>query len=162
LGLEVRDVDSAAMLIRVRQGKGAKDRVVPLSPRLLDELRTYWRAHRPQSLLFPGKHCGGRLHPSTVQRAVRGAAQAAGIRKPVTPHTLRHSYATSQMQAGVDLLTLQRLLGHRQFQTTAKYVHVTTARLQQLSTPLDRLPRDVPGPPRLTTASPSKPWNSPR
>jgi site-specific recombinase XerD len=116
--LEVGDIDSARMLLRVASGKGAKERLVPLSPRLLDELRAYWKLVRPARWLFPGGASDRPIAPTTVQKSCKRAAREAGIAKRVTPHVLRHSYATGLMEAGVDLLTISRLLGHRSFSTT--------------------------------------------
>lgn len=145
--LEVGHIDSARRVIHVVEGKGRKDRLVPLSLKLLDELRQYWKIARPPRLLFPGPRVDHPMHASYVQRVFRQAAQEAGIRKPATPHTLRHSYATHLMEAGVDLCTIQKLLGHNQLATTARYTHVTQQRLERISSPLDLLlarPRDLP------------------
>jgi len=138
--LEVGDIDSSRMLVRVQQGKGQKDRVVPLSMRLLDELRTYWKAARPRRLLFPGSRAERPVHDTLVQRTIKEAARRAGIAKNVSPHVLRHSFATHLLEAGTDLRTLQRILGHTSLSTTAIYTHVTLARLQATISPLDLLP----------------------
>ncbi len=138
--LEVGDIDSSRMLVRVRQGKGQKDRVVPLSRRLLDELRVYWRAARPRRLLFPGRQPERPVHDTLVQKTIKAAARRAGIAKNVSPHVLRHSFATHLLEAGTDLRTLQRILGHSSLSTTAIYTHVTLARLQATVSPLDLLP----------------------
>jgi integrase/recombinase XerD len=137
--LQVADIDSARMVMHIRQGKGRKHRLVPLSPRLLAELRTYWRERRPRLWLFPGQGAAGHLRPDIVQRACREAAHSVGFTKHVTVHTLRHSYATHLLEAGVDLLTIQKLLGHRDLQTTARYTHVSTQRLRAAPSPLDDL-----------------------
>jgi site-specific recombinase XerD len=146
--LKVAHLDSSRMMIRVQQGKGAKDRYVPLSRRLLEELRAYWRLERPADWLFPG--CRNRrepIHPGSVQQACQRAAEAAGINKHVTPHTLRHSFATHLLEAGVDLPAIQRLLGHRSVQTTMIYLHVKQTRLQAITSPLDWLPVEpIPAP----------------
>lgn len=141
LHLQLPDIDSARMLLRVLRGKGAKQRLVPLSPRLLTELRAHWlrTEPRPTTWLFPGK--GG--HPfseTNIQKACQRAAEEAGLHKRVTPHTLRHSYATGLLEAGVDLLTIQQLLGHRSFSTTLVYLHVRRPHLEQIVSPLDLLP----------------------
>lgn len=142
LHLRVTDIDSPRMQLQIRSGKGQKDRLVPLSPTLLHELRSWWRLRRPQTWLFPGR--GDRpLHPSSVQRACREAAERAGLTKHATPHTLRHSYATHLLEAGLDVRTLQKLLGHNQLGTTAHYTHVTDERLHAVISPLD-LPFDPP------------------
>jgi site-specific recombinase XerD len=137
VGLRVQDIDAARGLVIVRQGKGAKDRLVPLSPRLLEELRAYWRLRRPQPWLFPGGRRGRPLTAAGVQAAVRRAARRAGLGKPVSPHTLRHSYATHLLEAGCDLLTIQRLLGHKDLKTTARYLHLSTLQLGQAPSLLD-------------------------
>lgn len=138
--LEVRDIDSARMLLKVACGKGAKERLVPLSPRLLGELREYWKVVRPARWLFPGGTLDRPIAPTTVQKSCKRAAREAGIAKLVTPHTLRHSYATGLLEAGVDLLTISRLLGHRSFSTTLIYLHVRRPHLERTVSPLDLLP----------------------
>ena len=135
----VADIDSLRRVVVVRQGKGQKDRLVPLSALLLEELRNYWRRYRPADWLFPGQGPRGHLHPAAVQRPFCRLVRRLGFRKRVSMHTLRHSYATHLLEAGVDLLTLQRLLGHRHLQTTARYVHLSTRHLEQLAGPLDAL-----------------------
>jgi site-specific recombinase XerD len=129
--VQVPDLDSARMLLQVRQGKGQKDRLVPLSPRLLQELRGYWRQYRPATWLFPGQTPAGHLHAGSVQRLFQQVRQRAGLSKRASVHTLRHSYATHLLEAGVDVVTLQRLLGHRSLQTTAHYLHLSTRHLQR-------------------------------
>jgi integrase/recombinase XerD len=145
LALQVGDIDSARMVIHVRQGKGGKDRLVPLSLRLLEELRAYWRQHRPRTWLFPGHKPDQALTDGGVQRIFRRVVTRAGLSKHCSMHTLRHSYATHLLEAGVDLLTLKSLLGHRTLETTAHYLHVSTQRLQQTPSLLDLLV--VPQPP---------------
>ena len=140
LHLQVGHIDSARMLLHVVRGKGAKDRLVPLSPQLLHELRAYWQTCRTRTWLFPGQPPEKPLHGVSVQRALQRAAQQAGLRKRVSPHTLRHSYATHLMEAGVDLFTIQKLLGHRDLATTAMYTHVSQQRVQGIASPLDLLP----------------------
>ncbi len=137
--LQVGDVDSPRMVIHVRQAKGRKDRLVPLSQRLLDELRAYWRVHRPARWLFPGNPPERPLCPSTVQKQFQQAVRRAGVKKRCTPHTLRHSYATHLLEAGVDLVTLQAILGHSDLGTTAHYLHLDSRRLQQTPSLLDLL-----------------------
>jgi site-specific recombinase XerD len=139
LGLQVRDIDSARLVLHIRHGKGQKQRFVPLSPRLLAALRAYWREYRPASWLFPGVQPLQPLTDGAVQRICRRTAQRAGLTKHVTPHTLRHSFATHLLEAGVDLLSVQALLGHSHFNTTAKYLHVSMRRLQQLPQLLEGL-----------------------
>jgi site-specific recombinase XerD len=145
LSLQVGDIDSARMVLHVRQGKGRKDRLVPLSPRLLEELRAYWRMRRPRTCLFPGHKPDRPLTGGGVQRRFRAIAGRAGLTKHCSMHTLRHSYATHLLEAGVDLLTLKSLLGHRDLETTAHYLHVSTQRLRQTPSLLDLLV--VPQPP---------------
>jgi site-specific recombinase XerD len=139
LHLQVRDIDSARMVLHVRQGKGGKDRLVPLSLRLLEDLRAYWRHGRPRTWLFPGHKPGRPLSGGGVQRLFRRVARAAALSKRCSLHTLRHSYATHLLEAGVDLLTLKALLGHTSLETTARYLHVSTQRLQQTPSLLDLL-----------------------
>jgi len=137
--LRVPDIDSARRVIRVRQGKGRKDRYVMLSPRLLEVLRTYWKAVRPHDFLFPGADPQRPISTASVRQACYRARLLAGMGKPVTVHTLRHSFATHLLEAGTDLRTIQVLLGHRSFNTTARYVHIATASLPSITSPLDRL-----------------------
>lgn len=139
LALELRDVDSARMVLTVRHGKGDRDRQVALSSVLLEALRAYWRAYRPSSWLFPGQKADRPLGPSTIQRAVKAARLKAKIAKPATPHTLRHSYATHLMEAGTDLRVIQTLLGHGSLRTTQIYTHVATERVRRTRSPLDAL-----------------------
>ena len=139
LHLQVRDIDSQRLVVVVRQGQGRKDRLVPLSVRLLQELRAYWRHYRPALWLFPGADPTQPLGASGVQRQCQRAARRAGLTKRCSPHTLRHSYATHLLEAGVDILTVQALLGHRHLSTTAHYIHVDTRRLRQTPSLLDLL-----------------------
>lgn len=139
--LGCHDIDSQRMVIHVRQAKGRKDRYVPLSPVLLRALRCYWRAakHESTTWLFPGGVPGRPITRSTLNRVCTQIRVASGIRKQVTPHTLRHSFATHHLEAGTDLRTLQMLLGHRSLQTTAIYLHVSAGKLLSAGTPLDLL-----------------------
>ena len=146
LGLRIADVDSARMVLHVRQGKGKKDRLVPMSPQVLERLRGYWRKHKPTTWLFAGLKPGVALTDSTVQRICRRTAQRAGLSKRIHPHTLRHSFATHLLEAGVDLLSVQAILGHSHFNTTAKYLHVSQKRLQDLPRILDGLISATPNP----------------
>lgn len=139
LRLRVTDIDSGRMVLVVRQGKGRKDRLVPLSQRLLGELRAYWRRYRPDGWLFPGADPERPLSLGNVQRLCQRLVARAGLTKPCTFHTLRHSYATHLLEAGVDVVTLQAILGHRDLQTTAHYLHVSTRRLHQTPSLLDLL-----------------------
>jgi site-specific recombinase XerD len=137
--LKIADIDSARMLLRVEQGKGGKDRYVMLSPRLLGMLRRYWRAEKPCHWLFPGHNQSRSLNPSVLQGACRAARAAAGFDKPVTMHTLRHSFATHLLEAGTDIRTIQVLLGHNDLSTTTRYARVTTTTIGSTQSPLDRL-----------------------
>jgi len=138
--LKLADIDSSRMQIHIVAGKGAKDRNVPLSPRLLAMLREYWAKYRPPGYLFPGKTPDRPYVATSIQKAIKVSAQLAGIRKLVTPHTLRHSYATGLLEAGVDILTISRLLGHASFTTTMIYLHVRSPHLDRTPSPLDWLP----------------------
>jgi len=139
--LKVGDIDSQRMIIRVVAGKGGKDRDLPLSPTLLETLREYWRWRKPKLYMFPTRTLGHRLDQpisdKTVWIACREAARRAGINKRVTPHTLRHSWATHLLEAGTDLRTIQVLLGHGDLEATAQYLHLSRRHLQALSNPLD-------------------------
>jgi hypothetical protein len=144
--LKISDIDSQRMQIRVDCGKGQKTRMVPMAPRLLAALREYWIAYRPEVYLFPGKSPDTPLQPTTIQKMFKVAAKDAGILKHVTPHTLRHSYATGLLEAGVDLLAISRLLGHASFSTTMVYLHVRTLHLGSAPSPIDWLPvNQLPG-----------------
>ena len=141
--LKVSDIDSQRMIIRVVAGKGGKDRDLPLSPALLETLREYWRWRKPKLYLFPTPTLGRRLDQpisdKTVWIACSEAARRAGISKRVTPHTLRHSWATHLLEAGTDLRTIQVLLGHGDLETTAQYLHLSQRHLQTVVNPLDGL-----------------------
>jgi len=141
--LKVGDVDSQRMIIRVVAGKRSKDRDLPLSPALLETLREYWRWRKPKLYMFPTRTLGRRLDQSisdkTVWIACSEAARRAGISKRVTPHTLRHSWATHLLEAGTDLRTIQVLLGHGDLETTAQYLHLSQRHLQTVTNPLDTL-----------------------
>jgi site-specific recombinase XerD len=141
--LKVTDIDSQRMVIRVRQGKGARDRDVLLSPKLLETLRKYWQWMKPKTYLFPGLINGWRadvpITPKVVWNAVIEARERAGIEKHVTPHTLRHSFATNMLEAGADLRTIQILLGHQDLADTAIYLHLSRRHLQALPSPIEAL-----------------------
>jgi integrase/recombinase XerD len=135
LHLQVSDIDSARMVVQVRQGKGAKDRQVPLSPRLLSELRTWWLTHRTKPWLFPGMRGASRQRPmnvANVQRMMKQIVVRSGLKKSASMHTLRHSYATHLLEAGVDVVTVQKLLGHSELSTTARYLHLSRRYLASL------------------------------
>lgn len=139
VGLCLSDIDSERKLVRVRQGKGKRDRYVPLSATLLDVLRQYWKAYRPTSWLFAGMAPDQPLSVSSVQKACRQARRKAGLGKPVTTHSMRHCYATHLLEAGVDLRTIQMLLGHRSLRSTSVYLHIATPALKTSATLLDVL-----------------------
>lgn len=140
VALEVGDIDSRRMVIRVRQAKGRKDRYVMLSPKLLELLRTYWKRTRPrpQRHLFTG-HTGKPLTIRTVILICQRTLRRSELKKRVTVHTLRHTFATHLLEAGVDLRTIQVLLGHRNLKTTAIYTAVSIERVTSLASPLDAL-----------------------
>lgn len=137
--LRARDIDSQRMVIHVHGGKGAKDRLVPLSPVLLRSLREYWKLERPQAWLFPGVDPQRPVTRRTIATACVRASQSAGLMKHVTPHTLRHSFAAHLLEAGVDIRTIQRWLGHSQLRTTSLYTHISLGQLQSILSPLDSL-----------------------
>ena len=137
--LRIEDIDSARGLLRVHRGKTG-ERYVPLSGRLLEALRDYYRAYRPKGPpLFPGRGKTGVLTRSAIRKVFRQAVERAGIDKRVTPHTLRHCFATHLLDTGTDLHTVQVLLGHASLNSTAKYLHVSRAKLGRVKSPLDRL-----------------------
>lgn len=140
--LEIGDIDSRKMVIRVRQGKGRKDRYVMLSAKLLEVLRSYWQAHRPSRLLFPGEDANKALTCGALYGACCGAAHRAGLEKHISPHTLRHTFATHLLEAGTDLRTIQTLLGHRSLRTTALYTYVSPEKAASTRSPLDLLEPD--------------------
>ena len=137
--LRVGDIDGERMLVHIRSGKGGKPRMLPMSPTLRELLREYWRAERPRGFLFPGDSEDHVLHPTGVQRVFKGARLRARIDKPATVHTLRHSYATHLLELGVDLRTIQKLLGHSSLTTTAIYTHVTGRLMDAASKAVDLL-----------------------
>lgn len=137
--LQVKDIDSTRMQIRVRQGKGAKDRTVLLSRTLLDGLRRYFQSYQPESWLFYGETRQQPLSDKTVQRLVRRLSAKAGLRPGVTTHTLRHSFATHLLEHGTELPYIQELLGHRSVKTTMLYTRISPHALRKVISPLDRL-----------------------
>jgi len=138
--LRIADIDGDRRQFHIRNAKGGKDRYVPASPRLLNELRQYWRLDRPQTFLFPGKGGDVPVGPSNVRKACKLAAVKAGIRKKVTPHTMRHSFATTMLEAGVDLMTISKLLGHACIETTLVYLQVRRQYFERLPSPIDWMP----------------------
>ncbi len=141
--LKVEDIDSKRMILHIRQGKRGRDRDVPLSPKLLETFREYWRWMRPKRYLFPGTKDGWRADkPITAKvlwEACREAAERAGINKPVRPHLIRHSFATHLVEGGADLPTVQLLLGHSDLKATSIYLHLSERHLKAAGTPLDKL-----------------------
>ena len=137
--LKIGDIDSDRMLIHVEQGKGRKDRKVMLSPALLQLLRDYWREARPAGWLFPGKPKINPLSPRQLNRAFNSAKHMAGIARPATLHTLRHSFATHLLEANTDVRVIQVLLGHAKLTSTAQYTHVATKTIRDTVSPFERL-----------------------
>jgi integrase/recombinase XerD len=143
--LKIDDIDSTRMLIRVEQGKGRKDRNAMLSPQLLELLRLWWREGRrrnvilPHGWLFPGQSRTDPISTRQLHRAVHEAAETAGIRKRVSPHTLRHSFATHLLEQDVDIRVIQVLLGHSKLDTTALYTRVATRTIRAVTSPLEKL-----------------------
>ena len=144
--LRVGDIDSERMLIRVEMGKGRKDRYAMLSPQLLELLRAWWRQCRSRGWLFPGLDSLQPLSTRQLNRACHAAADAAGLGSWVTPHTLRHSFATHLIENQTDVRVIQVLLGHAKLDTTAIYTRVATKTIRDVMSPLDRLMRPE-GPP---------------
>jgi len=153
--LKVSDIDSQRMVVHIKQGKGGKDRDVPLSPKLLETLKEYWRWKKPRNYLFPGEakkgSKGEHLSPKAIYHACKGAARRAGIQKNVGPHTLRHSFATHLLESGADLRTIQLLLGHADIKDTMIYLHLSQRHLRACPNPLDEI-----GVSDLTNASRSR------
>jgi integrase/recombinase XerD len=141
VSLRVRDIDSQRMAIRINQGKGRKDRYTILSERLLLELRAYWKQDRPPTYLFPGKDPEKPIKRSTAEDIYADARKAAGIDKKGGIHSLRHAFATHLLEAGVDLRTIQVLLGHGSLRSTMRYLQVTSKHMGAVRSPLDLLPR---------------------
>ena len=154
VALKVGDVDSKRMLLRVERGKGRKDRHAMLSPQLLERLRAWWREGRRRSLLlpggwlFPGRNPVEPLSARQFNRAIHAAAQVAGIKKRVSPHTLRHSFATHLLEQDTDIRVIQVLLGHAKLDTTALYTRVANRTIRTVTSPLDRLALLIEGTPR--------------
>jgi len=140
--LKVSDIDSERMTLRVEQGKGQRDRTVMLSPRLLQLLREWWKAAHPQVWLFPGQNPINPVTARQINRAVTAAKDLAGISKRVSPHTLRHSFATHLLEQGADIRVIQVLLGHAKLETTALYTRVAVSTIRDVESPLDRLSLD--------------------
>jgi integrase/recombinase XerD len=139
--LRVEDIDSERMVIHIHRGKGGRDRDVPLCPRLLETLREYWRWKKPQTWLFPGepRAKGNHLSDKAVWHICSDAAQHASIKKRVSPHMLRHSFATHLLEDGADLATIQVLLGHADLEATSIYLHLSRRHLEKTVNPLEHL-----------------------
>jgi site-specific recombinase XerD len=142
--LQPPDIDSQRMVIRVEQGKGQKDRYVMLSRKLLESLRSYFRAVRPKGCLFEGDMPGQPISRSAVELACQKARRLSGIRKPISPHSMRHAFAVHLLESGTDVRTIQLLLGHRSLATTARYLRIATSKVCSTSSPLDLLPHPIP------------------
>ena len=142
--LKPTNIDSQRMVIRVEQGKGQKDRYVMLSPKLLEILRGWWRVSKPRQWLFPSDLPARHISKDAVEQACQKARRISGIRKPITPHSLRHGFAVHLLESGTDVRTIQLLLGHRSLATTARYLRIATSKVCSTSSPLDLLPRPVP------------------
>jgi site-specific recombinase XerD len=139
ISLKVGDIDSKRMIIRVEQGKGRKDRYVMLSPHLLNLLRAWWKAARPQGWLFPGRDPAQPMTTRQLNRACHAAAQMAEISKRVSLHTLRHSFATHLLEQNIDVRVIQVLLGHAKLDTTALYTRVATKTISEVRSPLEHI-----------------------
>jgi integrase/recombinase XerD len=150
VSLKPAAIDSQRMVIRVEQGKSQKDRYVMLSSKLLDILRSYWKAAHPKEWLFPGGHPGQPIARAAVEAACQRAHRLTGLCKPVTPHSLRHAFAVHLLESGTDVRTIQLLLGHRSLATTARYLRIATSKVCAASSPLDLLPRPIPVEPKPT------------
>jgi len=143
ISLKVPDIDNKRMVIRVEQGKCQKDRYVMLSPKLLEVLRAWWPVEKPKQWLFPGDRVGSHITKDAVELACQKAHRRCGIPKPITPHSLRHCFATHLLESGTDVRTIQLLLGHRSLVTTARYLRIATTKVCSTTSPLDLLPQPL-------------------
>ena len=141
--LRAADIDSRRMVVCVRNGKGSQDQYVPLPQRTLELLRAYWREHRPGQWLFPDRSGNEPIRRDTVLKCIRAAALEAKLTKPIGCHTLRHSYATHLLEDGVDLLTIQTLLGHRSIRSTIGYLHLTQRAMKNVHRSVNDLMSDL-------------------
>lgn len=139
LALQPVHIDSKRNIVLLKNSKGKKDRIVPLSPKILEMLRDYYKIHKPKTYLFEGQNIGLQYDARSLQLILKQALQKVGIKKPVTLHWLRHSYATHLLESGTDLRYIQELLGHNSSKTTEIYTHVSTKSLQQIKSPFDDL-----------------------
>src|SRR3954452_22399210 len=155
VSLKVSDIDSERMMLRVEQGKGGKDRHAMLSPVLLELLRDWYRIARPQGWLFPGQNPANPMTTRQLTRACHAAAEIAEIAKRVTPHTLRHSFATHLLEQNIDIRVIQVLLGHAKLEATALFTRVATNPIRDVMSPLDRLTPLMPRKDKLEGVPPS-------
>ncbi len=139
LSLKLTDIDRDRKVLWVRGGKGAKDRMIPISEKVLEMLREYYRGYRPKEWLFEGEKVGERYSERSLQNVLKQACARAGVNPNTTLHWLRHSYATHLLEAGTDLRYIQELLGHKSSRTTEIYTHVSTRALEQIRSPFDDL-----------------------
>jgi integrase/recombinase XerD len=139
LKMKPKDIDSKRMLVMIRLAKGKKDRIVPLSEKVLQLLREYYKRYRPKEWLFEGQKVGEAYSERSLQLVLKHAIEKAGIKKPVSLHWLRHSYATHLLESGTDLRYIQELLGHKSSKTTEIYTHVSTKSIQNIRSPFDDL-----------------------
>ncbi len=139
LNLKISDIDGKRVMLLIKQGKGKKDRVVPLSPKILDMLRDYYKAYKPKTWMFEGQTAGNQYSEKSLESILKSALQKAKITKPVSLHWLRHSYATHLLEAGTDLRYIQELLGHKSSRTTEIYTHVSISSLKKIKSPFDDL-----------------------
>ena len=146
VSLKPTHIDSQRMVIRVEQGKGAKDRYVMLSAQLLEILRRWWRTAKPKDWLFPGVSPRQHITRSAIALICRQVQARSGLSKPVTPHSLRHAFACHLLEAGTDLRTIQLLMGHRSLSTTARYLRIATSQVCATKSPFDLLPHPLPPP----------------
>ena len=139
LTLKLSDIDSKRNIVIIRQAKGKKDRIAPLSPRVLELLRDYYKGYKPKVWLFEGQVKGQPYSEQSLQTVFKQAVYKAGITKPATLHWLRHSYATHLLEDGMDIMTLKDLLGHHNIETTMGYLHIAQLESQRIFSPLDTL-----------------------
>ena len=139
LNLKPLDIDSKRMLLLIKNAKGRRDRIAPLSPKIVEMLREYYKLYRPKIWLFEGQNAGEKYSERSIQKVLKQAVKKAGIKKPVTLHWLRHSYATHLLENGTDLRYIQELLGHKSSKTTEIYTHVSTKSIQNIKSPFDDL-----------------------
>ena len=138
INLRIKDIDSSRMVITIRRAKGKKDRQVPLSVKLLEQLRLYYKTYKPKVYLFEGAD-GGQYATRSLQNVFQSAKKSSGNNKPGGIHSLRHSYATHLMEAGTDIRIIQELLGHNSIKTTQRYTHVSKQQIGKVQSPLDKL-----------------------